>query len=280
MRITWNLALDRRRRIRPDQMDDAFALSLAGRNTPADVALDEARELARVFREIDRLPRAERQVLLLSAIDELDTRELAQVLNKSESAIRALIFRARARLRERLDERRPVSKPERERTQRLNATPRRSIDHTIDRALSALRDAQPRSGSEMLAGRILASLEQRAATPQPARFHLSAHVALWTATSAAILAIASLMVLRHQTSARATNAVILSEASRSDAKSKNPEAAHPATNSEPFSTTNLAQSTNTVSSRPEPRSSAAKRSGETPVFRELPGAAQIRLPHS
>ncbi len=102
VRITWNLALDRHRRIRPDQMDDAFALSLAGRNTPADVALHEACELARVFREIDRLPRAERQVLLLSAIDELDTRELAQVLNKSESAIRALIFRARSRLRERL----------------------------------------------------------------------------------------------------------------------------------------------------------------------------------
>jgi RNA polymerase sigma-70 factor (ECF subfamily) len=105
VRITWNLALDRRRRIRPDQMDDAFALSLAARNTPADVALDDARELARVFHEIDRLPRAERQALLLSAIDELDNRELAQVLNKSESAIRALIFRARTRLRTRLQAR-------------------------------------------------------------------------------------------------------------------------------------------------------------------------------
>ncbi|HEV2575734.1 MAG TPA: sigma-70 family RNA polymerase sigma factor [Acidobacteriaceae bacterium] len=102
VRITWNLALDRRRRIRPDQLDDTFALSLIGRNTPADIALDESRELACVFHEIDRLPRAERQVLLLSAIDELDTRELAQVLNKSESAIRALIFRARTRLRQRL----------------------------------------------------------------------------------------------------------------------------------------------------------------------------------
>lgn len=102
VRITWNLALDRRRRIRPDQLDDTFALSLIGRNTPADIALHESRELTRVFREIDRLPRAERQVLLLSAIDELDTRELAQVLNKSESAIRALTFRARTRLRERL----------------------------------------------------------------------------------------------------------------------------------------------------------------------------------
>ncbi len=102
VRITWNLALDRRRRIRPDQIDDAFAHTLIGRNTPADVTLDESRELARVFREIDRLPRAERQVLVLSAIDELDTRELAQVLNKSESAVRALIHRARTRLRERL----------------------------------------------------------------------------------------------------------------------------------------------------------------------------------
>ncbi|HXS14280.1 MAG TPA: sigma-70 family RNA polymerase sigma factor [Acidobacteriaceae bacterium] len=102
VRITWNLALDRRRRIRPDQLDDASAHAIIARNAPADAALDDARELARVFREIDRLPRAERQALLLSAIDELDTRELAQVLNKSESAIRALIFRARARLRQRL----------------------------------------------------------------------------------------------------------------------------------------------------------------------------------
>ena len=102
VRIAFNLALDRRRRIRPDQLDDTFALGLIARDTPADLALHEARELARVFQEIDRLPRAERQILLLSAIEELDTRELAQVLNKSESAIRALIFRARTRLRQRL----------------------------------------------------------------------------------------------------------------------------------------------------------------------------------
>ena len=105
VRITWNLALDRRRRVRPDQLDDTFAHALAARNTPADIALDDARELAHVLREIDRLPCAERQVLLLSAIEELDTRELAQVLNKSESAIRALIFRARTRLRDRLQTR-------------------------------------------------------------------------------------------------------------------------------------------------------------------------------
>jgi hypothetical protein len=72
-----------------------------------------------------------------------------------------------------------------------------AIDHTIDRALSALRDVQPRHGNELFAGRILAALEHRTAAPQPARFHISAHVALWSATSAAILAIASLIIL-HQ----------------------------------------------------------------------------------
>jgi RNA polymerase sigma-70 factor, ECF subfamily len=40
-------------------------------------------------------------VLLLSAIDELGTAEIAAVLGRSESAVRALLSRARARLRER-----------------------------------------------------------------------------------------------------------------------------------------------------------------------------------
>ena len=79
----------------------------------------------------------------------------------------------------------------------MNANvPRDTTENTIDLALAALRDAQPRSG---LNGRILASIEQRrAASPQPARLHLSAHVALWTAASAAVLAMASLLVLHHR----------------------------------------------------------------------------------
>ena len=48
------------------------------------------------------LPKAERQVLLLSAIEELDTTEVAQIMGKSDSAVRALLFRARTRLRDRL----------------------------------------------------------------------------------------------------------------------------------------------------------------------------------
>jgi RNA polymerase sigma-70 factor, ECF subfamily len=103
VRIAWNLALDRRRRIRPEQMDDLFAESLVGNHLPADVVLNEAQRMKAVFREIERLPKAERQVLLLSALEELETVEMAQIMGKSESGVRALLFRARTRLRTRLD---------------------------------------------------------------------------------------------------------------------------------------------------------------------------------
>jgi RNA polymerase sigma-70 factor (ECF subfamily) len=102
VRIAWNLALDRKRRIRPEQFDEYFAESLAAKDLPADRALAEAREMQVVLREIDRLPKMERSALLLSAVDELQTPEIAAVLGKSESAVRALIFRARTRLRERI----------------------------------------------------------------------------------------------------------------------------------------------------------------------------------
>ena len=103
IRITWNLALDRRRRIRPDQMDDLFAETLIAKNLPADQAFDEAQRMKSVLRELDCLPKKERQILLLSALEDLSTAELAAVTGRSESAVRALLFRARTRLRTRLD---------------------------------------------------------------------------------------------------------------------------------------------------------------------------------
>jgi RNA polymerase sigma-70 factor (ECF subfamily) len=104
IRIAWNLALDRRRRIRPEQFDEGFAEGLVSRELPADEALNEARRMRAVLREMERLPKAERHVLLLSVTDELGTAEMAEILGRSESAVRALLFRARTRLRERLEE--------------------------------------------------------------------------------------------------------------------------------------------------------------------------------
>ncbi|SNT31309.1 RNA polymerase sigma-70 factor, ECF subfamily [Granulicella rosea] len=103
VRIAWNLALDRRRRVRPEQIDGAFAERLASASVAADQALDESQRLAAVLAELEKLPKAERHVLLLAAIEELGTAEMAGVLGKSESAVRALLFRARTRLRERLE---------------------------------------------------------------------------------------------------------------------------------------------------------------------------------
>jgi RNA polymerase sigma-70 factor (ECF subfamily) len=105
VRITWNLALDRRRRLRPDQMEDAFAQSLVAADLPADRAVAEALELKSVLAEMERLPKAEKHVLLMSAVEEMSQAEMAAVLGRSESAVRALLFRARTRLRERLDRR-------------------------------------------------------------------------------------------------------------------------------------------------------------------------------
>jgi RNA polymerase sigma-70 factor (ECF subfamily) len=104
VRITWNLALDRRRRIRPDQIDATFAASLVAVHQPADEALHQSQRMAAVLRELERLPKAERQVLLLSALEELSTTEIAQILQRSDSAVRALLHRARTRLRERLED--------------------------------------------------------------------------------------------------------------------------------------------------------------------------------
>lgn len=110
-----------------------------------------------------------------------------------------------------------------------------AVDRNIDRALAAIREAQPRSG---LNSRILASLEQRAAAPQPARLGFSTHFALWTAASAALIAIASLFVLHHQSTTPAQfskSTVILSRARR--AESKDPELARGETTVHPFSST-------------------------------------------
>jgi RNA polymerase sigma-70 factor (ECF subfamily) len=65
--------------------------------------LAEARRLAKVLAAVDRLPQREREVLLLTAIEELTIAEIAAVLKKSESSVRSLLFRARAHLQQRLE---------------------------------------------------------------------------------------------------------------------------------------------------------------------------------
>ena len=104
VRIAWNLALDRRRKVRPEQMDEVFAEALVSPDLPADQALAEAGRIRKLLGAMERLPKKERQALLLSAMDELSTAEISAVLGKSESSVRSLLFRARTHLRERLED--------------------------------------------------------------------------------------------------------------------------------------------------------------------------------
>ena len=108
VRIAWNLALDRIRRhnSRPADSqlaDSQFIDSLIATNTPADRALEDSLHIRAALREIERLPKSERHVLLLSSLEELDTQEIAAIIGRSEAAVRGLLHRARTRLRDRLE---------------------------------------------------------------------------------------------------------------------------------------------------------------------------------
>ena len=101
IRITWNVVLDRKRRgkTRPENDDIAdFARVLPSADRSADEELISSQEHARIMALIDLLPAKERQALLLSAVEELSTAQIASVLKTTESSVRSRIFRARREL--------------------------------------------------------------------------------------------------------------------------------------------------------------------------------------
>jgi len=102
IRIAWNLALDTRRKLKPADSDELVLAQLVAAGQPADAAVDATRRLRAVLAAMDGLPKLERQALLLTGVEELSTAQIAAVLERSESAVRALLFRARTRLKERL----------------------------------------------------------------------------------------------------------------------------------------------------------------------------------
>ena len=106
VRIAWNLALDRKRRLRSMPLVEEAEEILGNRasgETSAEITLGAAESCARILRMIDNLPRKEQEVLRLSAIEELGTSEIAAILKTTESGVRSSLFRARQRLRERLE---------------------------------------------------------------------------------------------------------------------------------------------------------------------------------
>ena len=101
VRIVWNIVLDKKRRAktRPEGEDIAdHARLLTTGERGADATVISSQEQARILALIDRLPAREREALLLSAVEELTTAEIAAALGTTESSIRSRIFRARREL--------------------------------------------------------------------------------------------------------------------------------------------------------------------------------------
>ncbi len=106
VRITWNVVLDKKRRskTRPENDDIAdFARILPAKDRRADDTLISSQEHGRILKLIDCLPHKEREALLLSAVEELSTVQIASVLGTTESSVRSRIFRARRQLSELLE---------------------------------------------------------------------------------------------------------------------------------------------------------------------------------
>jgi RNA polymerase sigma-70 factor, ECF subfamily len=102
IRITWNLALDRKRRAKTRPQFDNFeerTRSLAACELSAEAEVIAAQYRPRMLLLIDSLPAKEREILLLSAVKELSTVEIAAVLKTTTSTIRSVLYRARQALR-------------------------------------------------------------------------------------------------------------------------------------------------------------------------------------
>jgi RNA polymerase sigma-70 factor (ECF subfamily) len=98
IRIVWNIVLDRKRRskTRPETDDVAeLARVLPSGGLSAEQIASAAQHHAHVLACIDQLPAKERQVLMLSAFEELTSVEIASVLGITESSVRSRLFRAR-----------------------------------------------------------------------------------------------------------------------------------------------------------------------------------------
>ncbi len=106
IRIVWNIVLDRKRRAktRPETDDVAeLARVLPSHGLSAEQRAAAAQHHAHVLACVEKLPTKEREVMMLSAFEELTSVEIAAVLGITESSVRSRLFRARNLMAELLD---------------------------------------------------------------------------------------------------------------------------------------------------------------------------------
>jgi len=98
IRIVWNVVLDRKRRMKTrPETDDVVELArvLPAEGLSAEERFAAAQHHARMLACVEQLPAKERQVMMLSAFEELSSVEIAAVIGITESSVRSRLFRAR-----------------------------------------------------------------------------------------------------------------------------------------------------------------------------------------
>lgn len=99
-RTVWRVGLDRLPR---KDTDDVAGMDLAATGHSPEVQTVAAAERLLLRRLIDALPEELRQVLLLSAIEEMTSREIGLALGVPEGTVRTRLMRARAELKRRYE---------------------------------------------------------------------------------------------------------------------------------------------------------------------------------
>ena len=118
-RIAWTAALDRRpARVllslddspHSDQDQERWSASLPGQTTPVDEQLAGQQMQQILERLIAALPNDLRRTLELSTVQELNSTEIAEILNIPENSVRTRLMRARKLLKEKLSSRLEVQR--------------------------------------------------------------------------------------------------------------------------------------------------------------------------
>ncbi|MGA2133050.1 MAG: sigma-70 family RNA polymerase sigma factor [Bryobacteraceae bacterium] len=99
-RVAWRVSVDKLRKVRHEPLDPQ---TVQGGASPEDAAVT-ADWNATVHRLVDTLPPELRQPLALSTVNELTSREIAEVMGIAEGTVRTRIMRARQILKQKLGE--------------------------------------------------------------------------------------------------------------------------------------------------------------------------------
>jgi RNA polymerase sigma-70 factor, ECF subfamily len=97
-RATWRVAVSKLRKVQYE----APEMDLPSTEASPEQAAIEADINARLHRMMDTLPEELRQPLALSAVEEMTSREIAQIMGIAEGTVRTRLMRARELLRKKL----------------------------------------------------------------------------------------------------------------------------------------------------------------------------------